>query len=211
MRCRVVHRGCWREFSSRCLGLRTEINRIPSENINTPKLVLVLKLPQMATPDSLPPTSLHPTSVALNPIQRAGTPWLHLHIHSSQSVSLLFSLFVPVFFPSAAPSQDLTFFPLGSQSVLTGGPLSHSSVTDRAFPLFLSHSFHLCCPPRPPFFFLISRPGSPVLFTLSRLSFLVCLAKQLEPSDLFSCGSSLNPFAASLLLSEKKRNKSETF
>ena len=58
-----------------------------------------------------PPATFHPSA--------RGAPRLHLHLHPSP----LFSGFVPVFRPSIPRSfsEDLTFFPLGSHCVLTGG------------------------------------------------------------------------------------------
>lgn len=90
-------------------------------------------------------------------ISAKGAPQLFLHIHSLQSVSLLFSLFfftqcVCTCFPSPSPSlplsEDLTFFPLGSHCVLTRAfvtrhPLSvteHSVLPVSSFLFFSTHS-----------------------------------------------------------------------
>lgn len=88
-------------------------------------------------------------------ISAKGAPRLLLHIHSLQSVSLLFSLFFyPVclylfsFSLSLSLSEDLTFFPLGSHCVLTRAfvtrhPLSvteHSVLPVSSFLFFSTHT-----------------------------------------------------------------------
>lgn len=159
-------------------------------------------------------------------ISAKGAPRLHLHIHSSQSVSLLFSLFVPVF----PLSLSLWGFNILSawQSVCINRGFCHTPplVCDRIQPpsffLSFSHSLHLWLffpQPGSPFaslyctLFYPSSPrfsccspssGSPPSISHAiplSLHLCVCLAKQLELCNLFSVAA-LWTFTASLLLSK---------
>lgn len=88
-------------------------------------------------------------------IGAGGAPQLYLHIHSSQSVSSLFCLFVPVPPSVPPPCQDLTFFPLDSQPVLARAFVTRRLARSRsvavslfaaALPFFFFFSHH---PPNP--------------------------------------------------------------
>lgn len=127
--------------------------------VSTCRVEMILSRPRCTSPGlfSCSQSRFFPSTWNLT----GGAPLLYLHIHSSQSVSPLFCLFVPV----PPPCQDLTFFPPGSQRVLAGAFVTRC--------LWTSLSLRLLC------LFFPSTLRTPSLTPSPPVRLCVCLAKQL--------------------------------
>lgn len=166
----------------------------------------------MATPDSLPSPPPPPPphlGIGFKSQPKGGHP---LAAPSHPFFTVRFPLVLPVCTCFLSLRRSLPGFNILSawQSECVNWRPFVTLLCDRqSLPSLSLTLFPSMLPAPPPFLFFFGFPAwkSRSLHPLPALSSPVCLAKQLEPSDLFSRGSSLNPFAAILLLSEKKNGK----